>query len=66
MSKEELTIKDPFMGEITIEKLGETTIHNNGEDTINEVYTDNRGNYWCGTKGNDMLWKLTPGTMRKN
>ena len=49
MSKETKIIKDPFMGEIELEKLDETSLHAVGESRIDTIYSDKRGNFWIET-----------------
>ena len=48
-SKETKIIKDPFMGEIELEKLDETSLYAVGESRVDTIYSDKRGNFWIET-----------------
>ena len=54
-----MKIKDPFFGEIEIEKIGETSMHAVGESIVRTVYIDKQGHYyidvWATTGNGDPL-----------
>lgn len=41
--------KDPFLGEIELEKIAEDRRYGVGEFVVDTIYTDTRGNYYVHT-----------------
>tara|TARA_R100001015_G_C4619212_1_gene175865 strand:- start:230 stop:502 length:273 start_codon:yes stop_codon:yes gene_type:complete len=63
MSKETKIIKDPFMGEIELEKVGQTSLHAVGESRMDTIYSDKKGNFWIETTttfGSDGMFEPEP------
>jgi len=63
MSKETKIIKDPFMGEIELEKVGQTSLHAVGESRVDTIYSDKKGNFWIETTttfGSDGMFEPEP------
>lgn len=46
MAKETIKYKDPFLGEIELEKVGETSMNLMGESQVDTIYVDVKGNFW--------------------
>lgn len=58
--------RDPFLGEIELEKIGEDHRYAMGVDVIDTIYIDKRGNYYIHTWNSEINTEIPIQVIRKS
>jgi hypothetical protein len=58
--------KDPFLGEIELQKIGEDTRYAVGEFSTDTIYVDSRGNYYIHTSTTAVDYEIPIRVLRKS